>query len=152
LTSGIHFERTQTWWELSRAWITYLSRCQFLLQQGLSVADLCYLAPEASPQVFRPFGKSEDSRMMELAGYKLDGCTPEALLSRMSVRDGFLILPDGMSYRALVLPRVPSMTPRLLRKIQVLVQGGCDGDRVKAGAISRPHGLSELRCASEAAG
>ena len=121
---GIHFERIQTWWELSRAWITYLSRCQFLLQQGLSVADLCYLAPEASPQVFRPFGKSEESGMTELAGYKLDGCTPEALLSRMSVRDGFLILPDGMSYRALVLPSVPSMTPRLLRKIQALVQEG----------------------------
>jgi hypothetical protein len=62
--------------------------------------------------------------MTELAGYKLGGCTPEALLGRVSVRDGFLILPDGMSYRALVLPRVPSMTPRLLRKIQVLVEGG----------------------------
>jgi len=60
---GIHFERTQTWWELSRAWITYLSRCQFLLQQGLSVADLCYLAPEASPQVFRSSGESEDNSM-----------------------------------------------------------------------------------------
>jgi len=121
---GIHFERTQTWWELSRDWIMYLSRCQFLLQQGLSVADLCYLAPEASPQVFRPFGKSEDSGPTELAGYKLDGCTPEALLGRMSVRDGFLLLPDGMSYKALILPRVPSMTPRLLHKILVLVREG----------------------------
>ena len=121
---GIHFERTQTWWELSPAWITYLSRCQYLLQRGLSVADLCYLAPEASPQVFQPSSKSADSLMTELAGYKLDGCTPEALLSRMSVKDGLLILPDGMSYRALVLPRVPSMTPRLLRKIKALVQEG----------------------------
>ena len=121
---GIHFERTQTWWELSRAWITYLSRCQFLLQQGLSVADLCYLAPEASPQVFRPSGKDDDSHVTELAGYKRDGCTPEAFLNRMSVKDGSLTLPDGMSYRALVLPRVPSMTPRLLRKIRMLVEGG----------------------------
>jgi hypothetical protein len=88
------------------------------------VTDLCYLAPEASPQVFRPSEKSEDSSITELAGYKLDGCTPEALLGRMSVRDGALILPDGMSYRALVLPRVASVTPRLLRRIQVLVREG----------------------------
>ena len=51
---GIHYERTQTWWEQCRAWLAYLSRCQALLQQGLFVADVCYLTPEASPQVFRP--------------------------------------------------------------------------------------------------
>ena len=55
---GIHFERTQTWWDLSRAWMTYLARCQFLLQQGLSVVDLCFLLPEASPQVFRPSARA----------------------------------------------------------------------------------------------
>ena len=47
---GLHYERTQTWWEQSRAWHEYLARCQFMLQQGLFVADLCFLAPESSPQ------------------------------------------------------------------------------------------------------
>ena len=46
---GLHYERTQTWWEQSKAWHEYLARCQFLLQQGLFVADICYLAPEARP-------------------------------------------------------------------------------------------------------
>ena len=44
---GLHYERTQTWWEQSTAWHEYLARCQFLLQQGLFVADVCYLAPES---------------------------------------------------------------------------------------------------------
>ena len=27
---GLHYERTQTWWEQSRAWHEYLARCQYL--------------------------------------------------------------------------------------------------------------------------
>ena len=39
---GIHFDRTNTWWEPGRAWIDYLNRCQTLLQEGLFVADFAY--------------------------------------------------------------------------------------------------------------
>jgi hypothetical protein len=43
----------------------------------------------------------------------------------MSVsEDGHLILPDGMSYRVLVLPEMDRIRPELLRKIKHLVQGG----------------------------
>ena len=42
----------------------------------------------------------------------------------MSVKDGRLVLPDGMSYRLLVLPAVETMTPELLRKIKELVAAG----------------------------
>ena len=42
----------------------------------------------------------------------------------MSVKDGRIVLPDGMSYRVLVLPQVETMTPRLLRKIRELVEAG----------------------------
>jgi hypothetical protein len=121
---GIHYERTQTWWEQSRAWIAYLSRCQALLQRGLFVADVCYLDPEASPQVFRPGPDATSGLPPKRLGYNFDGCTPEALLNRMTVKDGRLTLPDGMSYRVLVLPTVATMTPRLLTKIKQLVEAG----------------------------
>lgn len=117
---GLHYERTQTWWEQSRAWHEYLSRCQFILQQGLFVADLCFLEPESSPQDFRSPVKSGHDR----PGYNFDGCPPEVVLTRMSVKDGRLVLPDGMNYRMLVLPRVEVMTPRLLEKIRDLVKAG----------------------------
>ena len=42
----------------------------------------------------------------------------------MTVRDGRIVLPDGMSYRVLVLPAVESMTPALLGKIKELVEAG----------------------------
>ena len=121
---GIHYERTQTWWDLSRAWIQYLTRCQFLLQQGLTVADVCFLKPEASPQVFRAPASATRGNPPERLGYSFDGCNPEVVLTRMTVQNGRLLLPDGMSYRLLVLPQTQTMTPALLRKVKELVQAG----------------------------
>ncbi|HQY06847.1 MAG TPA: glycosyl hydrolase, partial [Lacunisphaera sp.] len=101
-------------------WHDYLARCQFLLRQGRPVADLCFLQPENTPQRFRSPVKSGAGP----TGHDFDGCPPEALLERMSVQDGRLVLPEGQSYRLLVLPRVRTMTPALLRKIRDLVVGG----------------------------
>lgn len=116
---GLHYERTQTWWEMSGAWHQYLTRCQFMLRQGLFVADLCYLRPQLPNQTyFTP-------EPTVPAGSKYDECSAEALLARMSVKDGRLRLPDGMSYRVLVLPAKSTlMTPALVRKIKQLVAAG----------------------------
>ena len=112
---GTHYERTETWWELTPAWHQYLARCQFLLRQGRYVADLCYLEAEDSPQGFHDHPRQ---------GYAWDQCNPEVVLSRMQVGDGRLLLPDGMSYRLLVLPPGETMTPALLGKIKELVEAG----------------------------
>ena len=128
---GLHYERTQTWWEQTKPWHEYLTRCQFMLRQGLFVADLCYLQPEGAPMRFQPPVTSGTAEMPDRPGYNYDGCTPEVVLTRMTVKDGRLVLPDGMSYRALVLPEPGSlmpgagmMTPQLLGKIVELVEGG----------------------------
>lgn len=112
---GTHYERTQTWWELTPAWHDYLARCQFLLRQGRFVADVCFLQPETAPQGFTEH---------KLSGYDYDNCSAEAVLTRMSVQEGWLYLPDGMRYRLLVLPDRREMTPQLLRKLAELVQAG----------------------------
>jgi hypothetical protein len=119
---GLHYERTETWWEQSEAWHEYLARCQFLLQQGQFVADVCYLEPEASPYRFR--APPTPGNPPHRPAYNFDGCTPEVLLSRMKVKGGRLVLPSGMSYRVLVLPDVETMTPGLLRKVGELVKAG----------------------------
>jgi hypothetical protein len=120
---GLHYERTQTWWEQSKAWHEYLTRCQYLLQQGLFVADVCYLQPEGAPRRFTPPPTAMSAPYVR-GGYNFDGCTPEVVLKRMRVQDGRLVLPDGMSYRVLVLPLVETMTPALLSKIKELVVAG----------------------------
>jgi hypothetical protein len=57
-------------------------------------------------------------------GYNFDGCAPEVLLARASVKEGRLVFPDGMKYRLLVLPNRETMTPRLLRRVKQLVEAG----------------------------
>ena len=47
---GIHYERTETWWNQTGPWHEYLARCNYLLRQGLFVADICYLADGRRPQ------------------------------------------------------------------------------------------------------
>ena len=42
----------------------------------------------------------------------------------MCVRDGRVALPDGISYRLLVLPDTPTMTPALVAKVRELVLAG----------------------------
>jgi len=127
---GLHYERTETWWDQSKAWHEYLARCQFLLQQGLFVADLCLLTPEGSPQTierqsaFLSHAPGLEGQPLDRPGHNFDLCPPEAVLTRMSVKDGRLVLPDGMSYRLLALPQVETMTPQLLRKIRDLVRAG----------------------------
>ncbi len=112
---GVHYERTQTWWDWTAPWHEYLARCQFLLRQGLFVADLCYVQAEAPPQSFHDHPRT---------GYGWDECSAEVVLTRMTVRDGRLVLPDGMSYRLLVLPESSIMTLALLGKIKDLVEAG----------------------------
>lgn len=114
---GLHFDRTQTWWELSQPWLTYLTRCQSLLQQGRFIADILYLSPEGAPNVFQPPRPAP-------AGYKFDACTPEALLKLAAVRDGKIVFPEGGEYRVLVLPQSATMTPALTAKVRQIVDGG----------------------------
>lgn len=127
---GLHYERTQTWWDMSRAWHEYLARCQDVLRQGLYVADVCYLTPEGSrhsaggQKRFKSGAADNPEEPRERTAFHFDLCPPEALLERMSVRDGRLVLPDGMSYRLLVLPGVETMTPRLLEKVRGLLEAG----------------------------
>ena len=121
---GVHWERTQTWWDMVPAYHTYVARSQYMLRQGLPVADVCYLVAEGAPQVFRAPASALRGSPPDRIGWNFDACAPETLVADMSVKDGRLILPDGMSYAVLVLPERETMTPALLRKIRDLAAAG----------------------------
>lgn len=118
---GIHYDRNNTWWEQSRAWIAYLARCQALLQAGSFVADVAYLGSENAP-----YSAPQRANLQpELPqGYDYDFLAPEVLLKDATVQDGRLVLTSGMSYSVLVLQPGRVMTPILLRKIKELVNAG----------------------------
>ncbi len=122
---GVHWERTQTWWDFVPAYHLYLARCQQLLRRGLCVSDILYLTPEGAPNVFFPPRSAfRPGLMADRRGHNFDGCAAETLITRASAKNGRIVFPDGMSYSLLVLPRVKTMTPRLLQKVIELVENG----------------------------
>jgi hypothetical protein len=133
---GIHFERTNTWWEQSRAWLTYLARCQFLLQQGTFVADIGYLDLKRLPN---DHIDPASSNLAPPAGYDFDAISNQLLMRDASVSGGRVTLPSGMSYRVLVLPLSTTMSVAHLRKIRQLVE---DGAVVVGPPPARSPGLS----------
>ncbi len=121
---GVHWERTQTWWDMVPAYHAYLSRAQFLLRQGLPVADVCFLVAEGAPHAFRAPESALRGDPPMPVGPAFDGCPPETLLASARVEAGRVFFPDGMSYRVLVLPERETMTPALLKKVGDLVAAG----------------------------
>ncbi len=47
---GVYFQRDQPWWKQGKAWITYLQRCQALLQTGKPVVDIAVFTGEEVPR------------------------------------------------------------------------------------------------------
>jgi len=118
---GQHYSRNNTWAEQSVAWNTYLARASHLLQQGRFVADLAYFYGEGAPNAV-PYWKPVDPAFP--VGYDYDWMNAE-VLSKAEVRGGRLVLPSGMSYRALVLPAdVTQLTLPMARKLRALVAAG----------------------------
>lgn len=123
---GVHWDRNQTWWPMVDAYHRYVARCQYMLQQGRTVADLLYLAPEASPYVFlapESAYEYENPVLPDRKGYNFDACPP-SMLYKAEVKENMIVFPGGATYRVLVLPYFKTMTPELLKKIQELVRDG----------------------------
>jgi hypothetical protein len=111
--AGQHFTPNLTWWEQSAAFFSYLSRCQYLLQKGTFVADVCFYLGERPPTLAPP-----KYIVPSLGpGYDCDYSNSDVLLHRMSVNNGRIVLPDGMSYRLLVLQNCTSPVQEICDKV-----------------------------------
>lgn len=149
---GVHWNRNQTWWNMSKAYHDYLARCQFLLQQGRTVADILYFCPEGNPHVFQAPQSAYDKQtgnqyglfyihpnetlervsaadnpninvFPDKRGYSFDACPP-SFLFQADVKEGNIVFPSGATYRILVLPNKETMTPKILKKIKELIMHG----------------------------
>lgn len=124
--AGYDMNPGTTWWNKSEPFMDYLSRCSYMLQQGLFVGDVCYYYGDQTPNFFPLFHDvPEKPRLNGLGkGYDYDVVNSDVILNRMSVKDGRLVLPDGMSYSIMLLPDQVHMPLEVLKKIGELVNAG----------------------------
>jgi len=102
--AGSHINRHVTWHSQLGAFVTYLARCQWMLQQGKPVLDYAVYAGDRPYQHWGLYeDKPYDSSKARLPrGYSYDIVNDDAILHRFRVDGGKLVLPDGLSYGALV--------------------------------------------------
>ena len=118
---GQWFNRNETWAGQAGAWVTYLARTSYLLQQGRFGADLIYFYGEDSNLTAIFANKSPDVP----AGYGFDYVNADALIHVLGVRNGRITTPGGVSYRLLGLdPYSQHMSLPVLRALHRLVEQG----------------------------
>lgn len=117
---GNEFDRKNSWFSQMDLFTQYLKRVNFMLQQGLNVADVAYFIGEDAPKMT---GVVDPPLPI---GYQFDYMNAEVIIRDMTVKNGLITLPHGTQYRVLVLPKQETMRPELLAKIKELVyQGAC---------------------------
>ncbi len=115
---GTEFNRHNTWFEQSKSWIEYLRRCSVMLQAGRPVADVAYFISEDAPKMTGLCSPDLPP------GRDFDFINAEVIQRDLTVRNGMLALPHGVTYRVLALPESATMRPELLRRVRDLVAAG----------------------------
>ena len=111
--------RLNTLWSLSKPFWDYQARCSWMLRQGKPVSDICYYLGDDIP------ARILSHKLPDIPqGYDFDAFTTDALLSRMSASDGRIILPDGVSYRMMILPSDGQLPDEVRQQISRLRQQG----------------------------
>lgn len=114
---GFPLVREQTWWKYMPEWIEYLSRNQYVLQQGEYVAD-----------VLRYYGDDFDRPPFDLdafpKGYKFDYLNEEILQEKLSVKDGKIHVENSGDYRIITLRDSEKILLSTLKNVKELVLNG----------------------------
>lgn len=119
--AGTHMNPNVTWWEKSGPFMDYLNRCQFVLQQGLPSSDVLYYYGDHVPN-YAQLRASDPTGAGP--GYDYDVITEDALLTRLKYVNGHFTLPDGVTYRLLVLPDREVISLPVLRKLKSFARAG----------------------------
>ena len=139
---GTPFLRGQTWWKYMPLFTAFLARTSYMLEQGRPVAQiLWYLGDEVGhrPYQYTGNGTRQTGPYRIPDGFDYDYCTTDALLHRLTVVDGHICTPEGISYEVLWIPENERMLPETVLKLEELVRAGA---RVIASAPLTPATLS----------
>ncbi|HUD93868.1 glycosyl hydrolase [Sphingobium sp.] len=141
---GQYFNRHESWANMAKPWVDYMSRTGYLLQQGRDHADLAYFYGEDAP-ITSLFEHGVPADLP--TRYAYDFVNADILANRMRVDNGELVAGNAR-YRALYLggsSRV--MTLATLQRIAALAEAGAT---VIGAAPQRAPGLQDDAAAFKA--
>lgn len=117
---GQYFTRQETWSEPAKAWMDYLGRSCYLLQQGRPVVDVLYYYGENN-NITSAFA----DKLPAIPGYEFDFANATVLKEALRVEGGKIVATSGQQYRLLMLDGTSTrMTLTVLKKLGELVKAG----------------------------
>lgn len=124
--AGSDINPTATWWKQAKPFMDYLSRCSYMLRQGEFAADVAYYYGDKAPNFFPEIQASPDSPGVQglSFGYGFDVINTDVIMNRMEVSEGKLLLPDGLSYKLLVLPDRKDIPMDVVKKVEKMIAAG----------------------------
>jgi hypothetical protein len=149
--AGEHLNVNTTWWEMVRPFMDYLSRCSYLLREGNFVGDVLLYYGDEAPNLVPPkridpnytpdmpgifphwfydeskcphCGMTKPVNPGNLPGYDLDYINEEVINTRLRTENGKLVLPEGQSYRVLMIPDRKDISLEVLKSLEKLVKDG----------------------------
>jgi len=100
---GTHFNRHQTWFEPGKAFFTYMSRVQAMLQKGETTIYTLSVGGNA---------------------FSTDFVSAETFLKDVKVENAKILMPSGRSYYVLQVPHEGKLLPEMIEKIEKLLRAG----------------------------
>jgi hypothetical protein len=149
--AGEHINVNATWWEMSRPFMDYLSRCSYMLRQGNFVADALLYYGDDAPNLVPPkrmdpnytpdmpgifphwfydetkcthCGLPKPINPGKLPGYDYDYVNADIITSTLRAEEGKLVLPHGQSYRVMMIPERDDISLEVLRSLEKLIFDG----------------------------
>ena len=119
---GQYFNRQESWAEMARPWVDYISRSSLMLQQGRNLADVAYFHGEEAPLT----GLYGDKPVADApATHAYDFLNADALTGLLANDGAEVVTPAGARYKAIYLGGTSRfMSLDVLRKLAALVEGG----------------------------
>ena len=119
---GQYFNRLESWAEMAKPWVDYISRNSYLLQQGRNFADVAYYYGEEAPLT----GLYGETIVADApTHYAYDFISVDALMNLLSVENGELVAKSGARYKVLYLGGSSKrMTLAVLRKLANFAEAG----------------------------
>lgn len=114
---GFPLVRNQTWWSYMSEWTDYLTRNQYMLQQGEYVADVLWYYGDHFERP--PFDLDYFPK-----GYRFDYLNAEILQNNLTVENGIIKAKDAGNYRVIMLRDSRQLMLSTLEKLKELVLEG----------------------------
>jgi hypothetical protein len=119
---GQYFSRLETWGEMAKPWIDYISRNSYMLQQGRHVADIAYFYGEETP-ITALYTNGVPADLPKNNGF--DYVNADVLINQLSNDGNDVVAKSGARYKVIYLGGTSAkMSLAVLKRLDGLVRNG----------------------------